>query len=111
MIQLIIKIVTSAISLLIAAWITPGMSISGGFGVAISVAIVIGLLDWLALRFTSLKDSPTGRGSTGFILAAVILYLAGKFVRGFHVNLLGALIGAFILGLVDAIMPWDNKTL
>ncbi|MDO5713386.1 MAG: phage holin family protein [Tissierellia bacterium] len=106
--ELLLKILASALSLLIATWITPGMKISGGYGTAVFAAIVIGLIDWALLKYTDLKASPKGRGSTGFFVAAIVLYVTGMIVKDFHVSIFGALIGAAILGFIDSVAPWGK---
>lgn len=102
--SLIIKMVISALAILLTSALSIGVTING-FGTAIVTAIVIGLLDWLIEKFTGVDASPTGRGLKGFAVAAIILFLAGKMVDGFTVSVLGAIIGAAILGIVDAIIP------
>lgn len=106
--ELLLKILASALSLVIATWITPGMHLSGGYKTAVVAAIVIGLIDWALLKYTDLKASPKGRGTTGFIVAAFVLYVTGMIVSGFHVSIFGALIGAAILGFIDSIAPWGK---
>lgn len=106
--RLVIKIVVSAIAIAIAAFFTPGMSNEGGIWSLLIAAVIIGLLDWLISRFTEVDASPFGRGIVGFLVAAGILFLTGMIVEGFNVSPLGAIIGAFILGIVDAIIPGDK---
>ncbi|MGI5949828.1 phage holin family protein [Peptoniphilus sp.] len=102
--SLIIKVVISALAILLTSALSIGVTING-FGTAIVTAIVIGLLDWLIEKFTGVDASPAGRGFKGFAVAAIILFLAGKMVDGFTVSVLGAIIGAAVLGIVDAIIP------
>ncbi|MET3617747.1 uncharacterized membrane protein YvlD (DUF360 family) [Peptoniphilus olsenii] len=102
--SLIIKIVVSAIAILITSALSIGVTVNG-FGTAAVTAIVIGLLDWAIEKFTGVDASPTGRGIKGFVVAAIILFAAGQLVNGFDVTILGAVIGAAILGIVDAIIP------
>jgi len=45
------------------------------------------------------------KGITGFVLAAVIIYITQFFVAGYSVTLLGAVIGALVYGIIDAIIP------
>jgi len=40
-----------------------------------------------------------------FVLAAVIIYITQFFVAGYSVTLLGAVIGALVYGIIDAIIP------
>ena len=46
-----------------------------------------------------------GRGIAGFLVAAIILYVTKFIVPGFNISLWGAIIGALVIGVVDAIMP------
>lgn len=106
--KLILKIIVSAIAIAIAAFFTPGMSNEGGIWSLLLAAIVIGILDWGILKFTKIDATPFGRGIVGFLVAAIVLYITGMIVDGFTVTILGALIGALILGVVDAIIPGDQ---
>ena len=102
--QFIVRLVVGAIVLAITAALTPGFAISGFWPLLIS-AFVLAVLDYVAFRFLGIQASPFGRGITGFIMAAVIIYITQFFVSGFSVTLWGALLGAFIYGIVDAIIP------
>ncbi len=104
MISLLLKILASGVAVWLAAFLAPGMSVQN-FGAAIVAAIAIGLLDWVVNKFLGVDPSPTGKGVTGFLVAALVLFVAGKLVVGFDVSILGALIGAFILGIVDMFIP------
>lgn len=100
----IIRIVVGAIVLGITAAITPGFRISGIWPLLIG-AIVLALIDYLVLRLFNLHASPFGRGISGFIMAAVIIYITQFFVAGFSVTLWGAILGALVYGIVDAVIP------
>lgn len=101
--DLIIKLIVAGFAVLVSSWLTPGMSVAG-FKTAILVALVIGILDFALGRFFGEQAAPSGRGTKGFILAALILFIAGKLVEGFSVGIFGALIGALIMGLVDGFL-------
>lgn len=102
--KLIIKIIASAIVIFIASLLPFGFKIDS-FGTAITAAIVIGLLDWAITKFSGIEASPFGRGTVGFIVCAIILFLTGKLVDGFSASITQSLIGALILGIVDSIIP------
>lgn len=108
--SLIIRIIVSAIAIAIATFLTPGMTNQGGFTSLILAAIVIGILDWAIGKVAKVDASPFGRGIVGFAVAAIILYVTGLIVEGFNVGFLGAIVGALILGVVDALMP-GHKTI
>ncbi|MDY0255904.1 MAG: phage holin family protein [Gudongella oleilytica] len=43
-----------------------------------------------------------------FLLTAVILYLTRYIVDGFSISIMGALLGALVLGIVDLIIPGNR---
>jgi len=102
--DLIIKIIVSAVVLAITAFLTPNFTISGVWPLIIA-AIVIGILNWLAVKLVGVNASPFGAGAVGFIVTAVVLYLTRYFVDGYNITIIGALLGALVLGIVDAILP------
>lgn len=100
----LIRLVVGAVVLAITAALTPGFAIAGIWPLLFG-AIVLAALDYLAARLLRVNATPFGRGITGFILAAVIIYVTQFFVAGFTVTLWGAVLGALIYGLVDLIIP------
>lgn len=102
--QFLIRFVVAAIVLAITAALTPGFTISGVWPLLFG-AVVLSVLDYLVSKVFRADASPFGRGISGFILAAVIIYATQFFVTGYSVTLWGALIGALIYGVVDAIIP------
>lgn len=101
---MIVKIIVSAVVLGITAFFTPGFSTSG-IGTLILAAIVIGVLNWVAVKVVGVNASPFGAGAIGFIVTALVLYLTRYFVDGYNITILGAIIGALVLGIVDALLP------
>lgn len=110
MIKLIIKILISGLAILITSALSIGIQ-TDGYTTAIMAAVVIGILDWAINKFTGVDASPFGRGAVGFVVAAIILFITGKIVDGFNVSILGAIVGALILGIVDTFLPVDKKTM
>jgi putative membrane protein len=100
----IIRFIVGAIVLAITAALTPGFTISGVWPLLLG-AVVLAALDYIALRLLGVNATPFGRGITGFILAAVIIYVTQFFVTGFNVTWWGAIIGALVYGLVDMLVP------
>lgn len=98
------RFVVGAIVLAITAFFTPGFTISGLFPLLVAAA-VIAVLDYVVFRLFKLDASPFGRGITGFIVAAVIIYATKFIVPGYNVTLFASLIAALIYGVVDALIP------
>jgi uncharacterized membrane protein YvlD (DUF360 family) len=100
----IIRLIVSMVVLGITAALTPGFAIRGLWSL-FAASLVLSLLDYLVQKVFKADASPFGRGITGFILAAVIIYAARFFVPGYYVTITGALLGALVYGIVDLIIP------
>lgn len=100
----IVRLVVGAIVLAVTAFLTPGFTISSIYTLLLA-AVVIALLDYLVFKLLKLDASPFGRGITGFIVAAAIIYLTKFIVSGYNISLFAALIAALIYGIVDALIP------
>lgn len=103
-VHFVIRLVVGAIVLGITAALTPGFSIAG-IGPLLLASVVLAVLDFLALKLLGVNATPFGRGISGFILAAVIIYVTQFFITGYSVTLIGSVVGALIYGIVDAIIP------
>jgi putative membrane protein len=101
---LLLRIVVNSIVLLIVSFLVPGFSILGIWP-AILAAIVIAILDYAVEAIFKVDASPFGRGITGFIIAALIIYLTQFFVSGVAISFWGAIIGALLIGLADLVLP------
>lgn len=105
-IGLIVRFLVSAIVLLLLSWLVPGFVVAGGFLGALIAAAVIAVLGWLAETVLGDRISPQSRGLVGFVVAAVVIYLAQFIIPGLlAVNIIGALIAAFVIGIIDAFVP------
>ncbi|MFY9174935.1 MAG: phage holin family protein [Peptococcia bacterium] len=105
MIRAIIRFLVSAVVLLVVSWLVPGMSVAG-FGGALIAALVIAVIGWLAEKLFGKDMSPQARGFTGFLIAAVVIYLAQFIVpNSIEVSIIGALLASLVIGLVDAFVP------
>lgn len=103
---LIMRLILSMIVVGLTNIIVPGMSNKGGFWNLAIIAIVIALIQHFISILTG--KSKAANGVSGFITMALVLYLAGKFVSGFQVSILGALIGGLVYGLVDSLIPGEK---
>lgn len=102
--EMLLRVLITSIVVAIAAYFTPGFTIDSLWSLLLA-AVVIGVLDHLIQRFTGINASPFGRGLSGFLVAAIILYVTKFIVPGFNISVWGAIIGALVIGIVDAIMP------
>lgn len=106
--QIIGRFIAAAIVLAITAFFTPGFHISNIWSLALA-AIVLTVMDYLIVKFTGLHASPFGKGFVGFVLAVVTLYLTQYFVAGYSISWLAAIVGALIYGVIDYIIPGEQK--
>lgn len=109
MLGMIVRFIVSAIVLLIIAYLIPGVSVSGFWG-ALIAAVVIAIIGYIVEAILGDNISPRSRGIVGFITAAVVIYVAQFIIPSyFSVSLIGALIAAFIIGLIDAFVPTELR--
>ncbi|OQA10477.1 MAG: Membrane protein of unknown function [Firmicutes bacterium ADurb.Bin373] len=95
-----------ALVLIVVSWLSPGFVVSGGFVGALIAAVVIAVLGYVAEALLGERISPQSRGLVGFVTAAVVIYLAQFIIPSLlSVSIVGALISAFIIGLIDAFVP------
>ena len=106
--QIIGRLIASAVVLAITAFFTPGFNINNIWTLAIA-AIVLSIMDYIIVKFTGLHASPFGKGFVGFALAAITLYLTQFFVSGYSISWIAAIIGALIYGVVDYLIPGNES--
>lgn len=98
------RLILVAIVLGITSFLTPGFSIQGLWSFLIA-AVVITFLDSLADTFMGTNASPLGRGIKGFVISAIIIYIAQYLVPHMSVSIIGAMLAAVVIGIFDAVLP------
>lgn len=100
----IVRFVVAALVLMLIGYIVPGFS-HLSFWSALLAAVVIALVGYVLESLFGKSVSPFGRGIVGFIVSAVVIYLTQIVIPGMHVTILGALIAAFVIGIIDSFVP------
>lgn len=100
----IVRFVVAAIVLMLLGYIVPGFS-HLTFWSAVLAALVIALVGYIIESIFGKSVSPYGRGIVGFVVSAAVIYFAQVVVPGMHVTILGALIAALVIGIVDIFIP------
>ncbi|MGR6836580.1 phage holin family protein [Syntrophomonas erecta] len=109
MIGAIVRFVVSALVLMLVGFLVPGVTVSGFVG-ALIAAIVIAALGYAVEAILGDKISPRSRGIVGFITAAVVIYVAQFIVPNYlSVSLLGSLLAALVIGIIDAFVPTELR--
>lgn len=100
----VVRFIVSALVLLVVGWLVPQFSI-GGFGSALLLALVIALLGWAIEGIFGKRVTPFGRGIVGFIISALVIWVAQFIVAGVSVSMIGALLAALVIGIIDLFIP------
>ena len=101
----IVRFIVSALVLFLVAAVLPGIKVAGFTGALVAAAI-IAIIGYIVEKVMGDKISPQNRGLVGFITAAVVIYLAKFIIPGYlSVSIIGALLAAFVIGIVDAFVP------
>lgn len=104
MLGLIIRFVVSALVILFVGFLLPGFHIVG-FLNALMAAVVIAIVGWIVESLFGHHVSQYGRGFIGFVVSAAVIYLAQFVVPTMHVTILGAVLAAVIIGIIDGFVP------
>jgi len=100
----IVRFIVSAIVLMIVGFLVPQFSV-GGFWSALLLALVIALLGWVIEGIFGKKVTPFGRGIVGFLSSALVIWLAQFVVGHVEVTVIGALLAALVIGIIDLFIP------
>lgn len=104
---LILQIIISSIAVYFTAWLLPGISVKG-FGTAVLVAIVIGILNVILkpiLQFLSFPITVLTLGLFLLVINTIIILIAGAIVSNFQVeNFWWALLFSIIMSIVVSIL-------
>ncbi len=105
---LIVRFIVSALVLMLVSFILPGFA-TLTFGSALIAAVVIAVLGYVVESLFGRRISPQNRGVVGFITAAVVIYLTQFIVPAMQITILGALLAAIIIGVVDLFVPTELR--
>lgn len=109
--KLILKVLISAVGLLLAASLISGIEVSGIY-VAIIASVILGLLNLVAKPVLVVLTLPITLLTLGlfiFVINALLFWFAASFIEGFAVSSFWtALLGSLVVSLVSAV---GNKAL
>lgn len=100
----IVRLLLVAVVLTATSFLTPGFSIQGIWSIIIA-AIVIMAIDYAVELLMGVDASPFGKGIKGFVIAAIIIYITQYLVPNMNVTVVGALLAALVIGIIDAVIP------
>lgn len=100
----IVRFIVSALVIWFTSWLVPGFAVAG-FWTALMAALIIAFVGWGIEAVFKREISPFGRGIVGFGLSAAVIYFTQYFVEGFDVTIIGAILAALAIGIVDMFVP------
>ncbi len=106
----LVALVVSALVIYIVGRLNLGLTVDG-FGAAIMAAVVIAVVGTVVLWLLSVLGLPVGAGMYGLLItivvAAIILMLSDRFVKGMKVKgFTGAIVAAVAIGVVGYLVSW-----
>lgn len=107
MLDLILRWILLALALLAVAAIIPGIHITG-FGTALIVALVIGVINTFIRPFVQILTLPINILTLGlftFVINALMLWLVAGLVAGFEITgFFAALLGSILLSIFSLLI-------
>lgn len=107
----LIRILISAVAVYLAARFVPGISMNGGIGTPLVVAIVLGLLNALLKPILVLLTIPITILTLGLfylVINVAMVYLTANLVDGFAVH---GFIAALLFSIVVSVITWLIDTI
>lgn len=98
------RLIFVAIILGITSFVTPGFTING-LWMFLLAALVITVLDYFVESVMGVDASPFGKGLKGFVISAIIIYVTQFLVPYMKVSIMGAILAALVIGILDAVLP------
>lgn len=99
-----VRFIVSALVLMFVGFIVPQFAV-GGFWSALLLALVIAAAGWIIEGIFGKKISPFGRGAVGFFTSALVIWLAQFIVENVRVSMIGAILAALVIGIIDLFIP------
>lgn len=103
----IVRFVVAALTLLVVGALVPQFYV-GGFWSALLLALAIAVLGFAIEGIFGTRIQPFGRGIIGFLVSALVIYLSQFAIAGIGVTVLGAMIAALAIGIIDLFIPMSN---
>jgi len=104
----VVRIFVNALALSAAAWLVPGISLSGGFADVLLVALVFGLVNAILKPLVLLLSLPfllLTLGLFAFVVNAAMLLLTARLTEHLAVSGFGAaLLGSLVISVVSAVL-------
>ena len=100
----LVRFIVSALVLMFVGFIVPQFTV-GGFWSALFLALVIAAAGWVIEGIFGKRITPFGRGIVGFLTSAFIIWLAQFIVGNVNVTMIGAILAALVIGIIDLFIP------
>ncbi|GAB6100238.1 phage holin family protein [Halanaerocella petrolearia] len=104
----LVRFIVSAFVLLGVGILIPGMEIVG-FTNALVAAVIIAFLGFMLEAVLGEDISPQARGLIGFVTSTVVIYFTQYLVAGMNVTIMGALLSALAIGVIDTFVPTELR--
>lgn len=106
MLHLVIRVLITALALLIVAYLVPGIEVAGLY-IAVIAAVLLGLMNLIARPILVVLTLPVTIVTLGlfiFVINAALFWFVSSFVEGFSVSgFLPALIGSLLVSIISAV--------
>lgn len=104
--HIILKLILSALAILLAAYLIPGITVDS-FYTALIAALILGILNIIVKPILIILTLPITILTLGlfmFVINGFLFWFLGTFVEGFHVDgFLTAILGAVLVSLISSI--------
>ncbi len=108
----LLRLLITAVAVLLAARLLPGIEITGGWALVFTVVILSVFNAFLRplMIFLTLPITLLSFGLFIFVINGIILYLTSMLVSGFEIHsLLSAVVASILISIVSSVINWLAK--
>lgn len=102
--QLLLKVISATVILLLTSFFTLNFNISASPLLILS-ALSLVILDYIVSTLSGIHDIPLYRAIVSFVAASIIIYMTQFIVSGFYISMITAIIASLMYAVIQYFLP------
>lgn len=108
--QLLLKVISATVILLLTSFFTLNFNISASYLLILS-ALSLVILDYIVATLSGIHDIPLYRAIVSFVAASIIIYMTQFLVSGFYISMITAIIASLMYAVIQYFLPNISTTI
>lgn len=108
--QLLLKVISATVILLLTSFFTLNFNISASPLLILS-ALSLVILDYIVATLSGIHDIPLYRAIVSFVAASIIIYMTQFLVSGFYISMITTIIASLMYAVIQYFLPNINAAI